>query len=119
MRSEAVKSFLDFVDESRTLYSQSMEGMKKEERKQQDYLHQIEFESNAKERNKICTKLHWSRRARRRYKDMVEVCEPVVQFFQDAQNKKTLDRMTQLLGKMRRIEKYHQNRTYRQREPEI
>ncbi len=29
MQSEAVKLFLDFVDESRTLYSQSMEEMKK------------------------------------------------------------------------------------------
>lgn len=118
MQSEAVKLFLDFVDESRTLYSQSMEEMKKEERKQQDYLHQIEFESNAKERNKVCTKLHQSRRERRRHKDVVESCEPVVRFFQDTQNKKTLDRMTQLLGELRRIEKYHQNRTYRPREPE-
>ena len=118
MQSETVKLFLDFVDESRTLYSQSLEEMKREERKQQDYLHQIEFESNSKERNKICTKLHRSRRERRRYKDAVESCEPVVRFFQDSQNKKTLDKMTQLLGELRRVEKYHQNRTYRQREPE-
>ena len=118
MQSETVKLFLDFVDESRTLYSQSLEEMKREERKQQDYLHQIEFESNSKERTKICTKLHRSRQVRRRYKDAVESCEPVVRFFQDSQNKKTLDKMTQLLGELRRVEKYHQNRTYRQREPE-
>ncbi len=90
MQSETVKLFLDFVDESRTLYSQSLEEMKREERKQQDYLHQIEFESNSKERNKICTKLHRSRQARRRYKDAVEVCESIVRFFQDTQNKKNI-----------------------------
>lgn len=33
MQSETVKLFLDFVDESRTLYSQSLEEMKREERK--------------------------------------------------------------------------------------
>lgn len=118
MRSETLKLFLDFVEESRTLYSKSLEEMKKEERRQQDYLHQIEFESNSKVRNKICTKLHRSRLERRRYKDMVEVCEPVVQFFQQAQNKRTLDKMTQLLGELRRVEKYHQNRSYRPRVPE-
>lgn len=112
MESEKIKAFLDFVEESRKVYNLSLEGMKKEEKKLQDFLHAIEFEPNSKERSKICTKLHQSRKDRRRYKDLVELYEPVVQFFQEPQNKKTLDRMTQLLGSVRRVEKYHRERTY-------
>lgn len=110
--SEQIKSFLDFVDDNRHLYELSLENMKKEEKRLQDFLHAIEFESNAKERSKICTKLHNSRKSRRHYKDLVEVSEPVARFFQDPQNKKTLDKMTQLLGTVRRVEEYHQNRQY-------
>lgn len=99
MESEKIKAFLDFVEESRRLYDHSLESMKKEDRKLQDFLHAIEFEPNAKERSKICTKLHQSRQNRRRYKDLVELYEPVVQFFQEPQNKKALDRMTQQIGR--------------------
>lgn len=112
MDSEKIKLFLDFVDESRNLYSLSLEAMKKEEKKLQDFLHAIEFETNVKERSKICTKLHLSRKSRRAYKDQVEIYEPIVRFFQDPQNKKTLEKMKQLLGEFRRTEKYHQDRTY-------
>lgn len=113
MNSEQIKAFMDFVEDSRKVYNLSLEAMKKEEKKLQDFLHAIEFEPNAKERSKICTKLHQSRKARRAYKDLVETNEPIVRFFfQDSQNKKTLDKMTQLLGEVRKVEKYHRERQY-------
>lgn len=112
MASEEIKKFLDFIDECRRLHAIAVDGMKKEEKKLQDFLHAIEFESNSKERSKICTKLHQSRLERRRNKDMVEELEEIVKFFQEPQHKKTLDQMTQLLGKVRKIEKYHAERTY-------
>ena len=110
--SQEIKRFLDFVSESRSLYNMALTNMKDEEKKLQDFLHAIEFESNSKERSKICTKLHQSRLERRRNKDMVEELEEIVKFFQEPQHKKTLDQMTQLLGKVRKIEKYHAERTY-------
>lgn len=112
MESEKIKAFLDFVEESKKLHKLAMESMKLEDKKLQDFLHAIEFEPNAKERSKICTKLHESRMARRRHKDIMESCEPIVQFFQDPQNKRTLDKMTQLLGEVRKVEKYHEDRQY-------
>lgn len=112
MESEKIKAFLDFVEESKKLHKLAMESMKLEDKKLQDFLHAIEFEPNAKERSKICTKLHESRMARRRHKDIMESCEPIVQFFQDPQNKRTLDKMTQLLGEVRKVEKYHKDRQY-------
>lgn len=46
------------------------------------------------------------------FKDMAEEREEVVKFFQDPQHKKTLDHMTQLLGKVRKVEQYHEKRIY-------
>lgn len=75
-------------------------------------MHEIEFEPRAKERSKLCTKLHLSRKERRRYKDIFEETDDIVQFFNTGNNKKMLEQMNQLIGKVRKVEKYHVNRTY-------
>ena len=112
MVSEDIKSFLDFVEESRKLHAFALDRIKLEEKRQTDLLHAIEFEASCKERSKLSTRLHKCRIDRRRYKDMAEEREEVVKFFQDPQHKKTLDHMTQLLGKVRKVEQYHEKRTY-------
>lgn len=112
MVSGQIKEFLDFVKQCQEDYSTAMEGLKLEEKRQCDLEHMIEFEESYKERCKIGTRLHKCRKARRAYKDTVEVTEKVVKFFQEPQHKKTLDQMTQLLGEVRKKEKYHENRTY-------
>ena len=43
---------------------------------------------------------------------MVEEHEEIVKFFQEPQHKKTLDQMTNLLGKVRKVEKYYRERQY-------
>lgn len=111
-RSERIKEFLDFIDGCTTEYVHVSEELDKENKRQQDLLHAIEFEPKSKERNKLCTKLHKSRNDRRKYKDNMEELEEIAAFFQDKQHKKTLDQMTQLFGRIRKIEKYHENRTY-------
>lgn len=116
--SEEIKRFLDFVDQSRKEYSSTMDGMHLEEKRLQDFLHAIVFAPTAKERSKICTKLHKSRQERRRQKDTVEELEALVKFFQEPQHKKTLDQMTQLLGRIRKVEKYLAERQYKPRVPE-
>lgn len=116
--SEEIKRFLDFVDQSRKEYSSAMDGMHLEEKRLQDFLHAIVFAPTAKERSKICTKLHKSRQERRRQKDTVEELEALVKFFQEPQHKKTLDQMTQLLGRIRKVEKYLAERQYKPRVPE-
>ena len=55
MVSEEIKSFLDFVEESRILYTYALEQIKQEEKRQTDLLHSIEFESSCKERGKLST----------------------------------------------------------------
>lgn len=65
MVSEEIKSFLDFVEESRKLYTYALEQIKQEEKRQTDLLHSIEFESSCKERGKLSTRLHKCRKDRR------------------------------------------------------
>lgn len=116
--SDEIKHFLDFINQSQKNYASAIEAMHLEEKRQQDLLHAIEFAPTAKERSKICTKLHKSRQERRRQKDTVEELEELVKFFQEPQHKKTLDQMTQLLGRIRKVEKYHAERQYKPRVPE-
>lgn len=56
MRSEKIKAFLDFVDECMELNSMAKEEISKEEKRQQDLLHAIEFEPNSKKGRKVSRK---------------------------------------------------------------
>ena len=111
--SHFIKAFLDFVENAKSEYTFNFEAMKNEERITQDYLHKLELEGlNYRERSKIATQLAANRQARRNYKDAVEELSPIVDFFEDPQNKKLIDHMTRLLGQVRKVENYHQRRFY-------
>ena len=112
MTSEKIKAFLDFVSECKDNYQSATEGIKLEEKRQQDLLHEIEFAMNPEDWARIGKRMHDCRVQRREYKDTFEEIEPVVSFFAEANHKKTYDQMVQLLGKVRKAEGYHQNRTY-------
>lgn len=110
--SEQIKAFLDFVDECMKLNSMACSGVEDENKRQQDLLHAIEFENDPDKIAGIGIRLHQNRAERRVYKDLFELTDPVVQFFQESPNRKALDQMRQLLGKVRKVEKYHENRVY-------
>ena len=111
--SQILKTFLDFVDNAKADYNFNREAMKNEERITQDYLHKLELEGlNCRERSKIATQLVSNRQARRNYKDAVEELEPIVNFFDDPQNRALIKRMSELLGQIRKVENYHQRRFY-------
>lgn len=111
--SEMLKAFLDFIETAKSEYTYNLEAMKNEERITQDYLHKLELEGlNCRERSKIATQLVINRQNRRQYKDAVEELEPIVQFFEETQNRITLRKMSELLGAVRKVENYHQRRIY-------
>ena len=110
--SEQIKSFLDFIDECRELNSMAYSGVGEEDKRHQDLIHAIEFEENPDRIAQIGMRIHQNRVERRVYKDLFEVTDPVVQFTQDSQNKKALDQMRQLLGKVRKVESRQENRFY-------
>lgn len=104
---------MDFVDNAKSDYNYNLEAMKNEERITQDYLHKLELEGlNCRERSKIATQLVSNRQARRNYKDAVEELEPIVDFFEDQQNRNLIKKMSELLGQIRKVENYHQRRFY-------
>ena len=115
-RSEYISQFLNFIAEAKREYASAVEGIRTEEKRQEDLLHEIEFCKVAKERNKLTTKLHKCREQRRKYKDIKEELEPIVEFANEPANKKVIDKLSsQLLGQVRKAENYHENRVYKRR----
>lgn len=110
--SEQIKSFLDFIDECRELNSMAYSGVGEEDKRHQDLTHAIEFEDDPEKIARIGMRIHQNRVERRAYKDIYEVTLPVVEFVQDPKNKKTMDAVRQLLGEVRKKERYHENRVY-------
>lgn len=110
--SDEIKRFLDFIREAEPRYKFAREAVETENKRTQDFLHAIEFEPHAEERSKIATKMRASRIERRENKDIVEELEPIIEFMSVQSNKRAIDQLAQLLGKVRKVEKYHENRTY-------
>lgn len=111
--SEKLKEILDFFRRCPARYQMAQEEVRKEDKRTQDILHRIELEAGYNERCKLATQLRDSRKTRRKNKDIVEELEPVMEYL--TSNKKAVDAMGQLLGKMRKVEKYHESRSYHPR----
>lgn len=111
--SEYLTEFLNFVSEAQSQYRFCRDEVENQEKLTQDYLHSLELDDLKRdERSKVATKLAVNRKDRRYYKDRVEELEPIVQFFEEPQNKKVLDKMKQVLGVVRKSELYHKDRKY-------
>lgn len=111
--SEYLTEFLNFISAAQSHYNFCSDELNKQDKLTQDYLHSLELdELKCGERSKIATKLAVNRKDRRYYKDRIEEFEPIVNFFNDPQNKKTLDKLSQVLGSCRKAEAYHKDRTY-------
>lgn len=111
--SEYLTEFLNFVAEAQSQYRFCSEEVSNQDKLTQDYLHSLELDGlKCDERSKVATKLAVNRKDRRYYKDRVEELEPIVQFFEEPQNKKMLNSMKQVLGVVRKSELYHKDRKY-------
>lgn len=114
--AQQLEMFLDYVDLCAREYNYALAQVKEEEVQLQDFLHEIEFASDKAERNRAVTKLQQSRKRRRENKDIVLKTEKIVKFFQEQNNRATLNRMRQLLGQQRKEEEYlNSERTYKPR----
>lgn len=114
--SEVMQEFLNQIEHWKTEYGLAFDNVGREDKRLQDLVHELEFSQNAKERNRVATKLQRSRKVRRENKDTVLMLENIVNFFEDPQNKKVLNQMVQLLGTQRKQEKMIlSERTYKPR----
>ena len=114
--SEVLSDFLDFLDDCESRYQAARDAVGLEDRRLQDLLHKLEFAEDKAERNRVATKFQHSRRERRRQKDEVQRLELIVNFFNDLNNKNTVKKMRNLLGRQRKEEEFLKGkRTYKPR----
>ncbi len=104
--SEILTDFLNYIDCCRAGYQAAQDAVRKEERRLQDLLHELEFAENENEKRRAATKLQQSRRERRKQKDEMMRRELVVDFFAEQAHKGTLNKMRQLLGRQRKQEEF-------------
>lgn len=108
-------SILDSVNDLKELvemYNYCLAQIDVEQQITQDLLHAIEFSNNYKERYKYSTQLHYNRQRRRVYKDAATVLKPIVDFMDKEENKKCLNKISNLLGECRKIKQRSNDRTY-------
>lgn len=104
--SETITEFLNFLETSKNEYESAYADVGKEDSKTQTFLHDIEFAPNKNERNKVCTRLQQSRRARRKAKDMAKLYEHIHKFYTDKQNQVLLKALRRLQNEQITEEKY-------------
>ena len=111
--SEIISAFIKLVEHTPKRYISAKVSVGVEDKLTSDLLHEIELEgTNCKIRSKTATRLRENRLDRRYYKDIVEELEPLYLFLDKKDNKKVIKELEQVLGKVRKVEEYHSDRTY-------
>lgn len=111
--SENISMFLKFIKAAREEYAFCYEEVGKQDRLTQDYLHSLELDELTRpERNKVATMIMVNRKDRRYFKDRAEELKPIVDFLEDPHNQKVFNRLSVLLGDIRKQEVRHENRVY-------
>lgn len=111
--SEEISGFLSLLDDAQKDYLWAIDEEERLERLTQDYLHLIELSDvDCHEGAMLLAKLKACRQQRREAKDMVLVLLPVVEFLETERGKLLIGQLQQVLGKVRRAEKYIDSRTY-------
>ena len=111
--SETLGKVLTWIKEWTDAYETCKAVIAEEDAKEQDFLHALEFQDNNKERSKIATVVHASRKRRREAKNQMEMLETVVQFFRREQTKlfiKSLKAM--LVTQQKEEERLNSDRIY-------
>ena len=128
--SKNIENFLNFYDAVKREYDIAFEMVNQCEKLTQDLLHRLELESlSTGEKNKIATQLKYCRKDRRYWKDIVEELESFVTMFNQTEaslsdnkkkaeveaNRRFINMLRETLGKTRKQESYHANRSYKPR----
>lgn len=109
--SEKIKEFLDYLRKCREGYDISVMEEEELNKQTQDILHKIELEEVAyHEHARINKELAEIRKKRRKAKDMIIMMKPIFEYMEN--NKNHIDKLSQLLGTVRKEEKRLENRMY-------
>ena len=128
--SKNIENFLNFYDAVKRDYDIAFEMVNQCDKLTQDLLHRLELENlSTGEKNKIATQLKYCRKDRRYWKDIVEELESFVTMFNQTEaslsdnkkkaeveaNRRFINMLRETLGKTRKQESYHANRSYKPR----
>lgn len=106
MPSEIITEFLNFLESAKNEYESAYAEVGAEDRKEQTFLHDLEFAPNKNERNKVATRFQQSRRARRKAKDRAQLYEYISNFYTDKQNQNMIKALRRLQNEQITREKY-------------
>lgn len=111
--SPHISEFCKLMENAQKDYVWNYEQVGRLDRLTQDYLHKLELEElNYRERAKVATALAKCRCQRRKYKDTVEILDPLVQFLDSEKGRSLMNLMREVLGKTRKVEKSMETRIY-------
>lgn len=124
--SKNIEVFMDFYTEAIAAYNYYYEKVNECDKLKCDILHKIELGHYAdrNEEKRLQTQLKYCLKDRRYYKDRVEELEPFTMLFLSKEKDResttrscttAINQIRQSLGSVRRVESYHENRTYKPR----
>lgn len=109
--SEHISSFLKFLKDIQTDYNIAQETEKEADRETQDILHRLELGDDGYHDMAQMSKIIKAvRLKRRKAKDAKTEAEPVIRWIKESPQ--TVRALEQLLGEVRKAEKYNSNRHY-------
>lgn len=110
---KSISGTLSVIQSLEMRHQVNYEGVHEQDLITQDLLHKLELEPlNAAQMVQLAKQLKDVRQTRRLMKDEIEVMQPLMDFMQDANNKKAMQELAQTLGKMRNVTKIQASRQY-------
>lgn len=102
--SEILSNFLNMLSEAERMNMEANQQLERLDKLTQDYLHGLEF-CQYKDRSKVATALSRVRKERRKWKDIKEETDVLAEWVEA--NKGVYNKMREMLGQLRKVEKYH------------
>lgn len=111
--SEIIANATDFIIKAADQYNYHSEVVTKCNKLVCDIEHELELgDYNRDGLAKLAREIRDAKRERRKSKDIVEELQPIMDFMGEAQNRKLISNLQELVGAMRKVEKYHEHRFY-------
>ena len=116
-QSEIISAFLKLLDDVPKEYKVACDFVNEKDKEAQDIMHEVELNQlKTNEKAKLMTELQNNRRERRYWKDKVDEYQPLNDYLnQSKEFKNIINQLKQILGKVRKAEKYLEERTYKPR----
>ena len=109
--SGEIEHIINFLKQATSDYSFCYTAVGEKDKEIVDLEHELELgAADAQARNRVGRELQRVLKDRRQHKDIVECTEPLAAFM--TEHPKLLNELAVLLGKVRKVEKYHSTRQY-------